>query len=173
SAFGRARTLSTEEELHTAALRALMRRAYSIHDMREYLARRAAISEHVGGVIARLREQRYLDDERYALEFTRQHAQSRRQGRFRIMRELRARGVPDKHIEPAMDAIFAETDETTLIRARVDRLLARARGPLDEKARASMFRSLLRAGFSPDAIGAELRLRKGAAAKLSADDHEE
>jgi regulatory protein len=152
------RKLSTEQELYAAALRALMRRAHSIHEMREYLERRAEEKEVVSRVIARLREQNYLDDARYALEFTRQHAQTRRQGRFRIARELRARGVPDRHIEAALDAIFAETDEAALVRARLKRKLSKVRGALDQRKAASLYRSLLRAGFSADVIRTELRL---------------
>jgi regulatory protein len=151
------RKLDTEQQLYTSALRALMRRALSIHEMREYLNRRAEDKEQISAVIARLREQNYLDDARYALEYARQHANSRRQGRFRIARELRARGVPDRHIEAALDTIFAETDEATLIRGRVKRKLAQVRGPVDQRKIASFYRSLLRAGFSSDAIRSELR----------------
>jgi len=134
-----------------------MRRAHSIHEMREYLNRRAEDPELVSPVVARLREHKYLDDARYALDYARQHAQSRRQGRFRIARELRARGVPDRHIEAALDAIFAETDEATLVRARLKRRLAHVRGSLDQRQLASLYRALLRAGFSTDIIRAELR----------------
>jgi regulatory protein len=134
-----------------------MRRAHSIHEMHEYLGRRAEEKDHVSRVIARLREQNYLDDARYALEYARQHANARRQGRFRIARELRTRGVPDRHIEPALDSIFAEIDETTLVRARLKRHLAHSRGALDERKLASLYRSLLRAGFSADVIRAELK----------------
>ena len=84
------RKLATEQQLYGSALRALMRRAHSIHEMREYLERRAEDKEVVSPVIARLREQSYLDDARYALEYTRHHAQSRRQGRFRIARRKQA-----------------------------------------------------------------------------------
>jgi regulatory protein len=151
------RKVSTEQELYTSALRALMRRAHSIHQMREYLERRAEDKEHVSRVIARLREHNYLDDARYALEFARQHANARHQGRFRIARELRTRGVPDRHIEAALDATFVETDEAALVRARVKRLLSHARGALDQRKIASLYRSLLRAGFSSDIIRAEMR----------------
>ncbi len=151
------RKLPTEQELYTSAIRALMRRAHSIHEMREYLGRRAEDAELISPVIARLREQNYLDDGRYALEYARQHAQSRRQGRFRIARELRARGVPDRHIETALDAVFAETDEAALVRARVKRHLSHVRGALGQQKIASLYRSLLRAGFSSDIIRAELR----------------
>jgi regulatory protein len=151
------RKFSTEQELYGAALRALMRRAHSIHEMKEYLARRAEDEESIGQVIARLREQNYLDDAKYALDYARLHARSRRQGRFRIARELRQRGVPDRHIESALDAVFTDTDEAVLVRERLKRQLARVRGPLDQRKIASAYRSLLRAGFSADLIRTELR----------------
>ena len=149
--------LSTEQQLYTSALRALMRRAHSIHEMREYLERRAEDKEHVSAVVGRLRELNYLDDARFALDYARQHAQSRRQGRFRIARELRTRGVPDRHIEAALDSIFAETDESALVRARLKRHLAHARGAIDKRKLASLYRNLLRAGFSADVIRTELK----------------
>lgn len=134
-----------------------MRRAHSIHEMREYLDRRAEDKDHVSAVIGRLREHNYLDDARYALEYARQHANSRRQGRFRIARELRARGVPDRHIDAALDTVFTETDEAALVRARLKRRLAHIRGTVDERKLASLHRSLLGAGFSADVIRAELK----------------
>jgi regulatory protein len=134
-----------------------MRRAHSIHEMRDYLARRAEDKELISPVIARLRELQYLDDARYATDYARQHARTRHQGRFRIARELRGRGVPDRYIESALEAVFAETDEATLVRARVKRRLAHLRGPLDQRKIASLYRSLLAAGFSSDIIRAELR----------------
>jgi regulatory protein len=151
------RKLTTEQELYACALRALMRRAHSVHEMRECLERRAELKDHVARVIARLREQNYLDDARYALDYARTHAQSRRQGRFRIARELRARGVPDRHIEAALAAVFTETDESALVRARLKRHLSRIHGALGQRQIAGVYRSLLRAGFSSDVIRAELR----------------
>jgi regulatory protein len=150
------RKFSSQAQLHTAAVSALMRRAYSVHDMKEYLTRRAEDQDHVGPVLARLRELRYLDDARYALEFVRQRAQSRRQGRFRIARDLRGHGVPDQHIESALQSVFAETSESDSARTRIRRKLAHLRGPLDERKAASLYRSLLRAGFSADIIRAEV-----------------
>ena len=149
--------VSTEQDLYSAALRALMRRAHSIHEMKKYLARRTDDAGLVPEVIARLREGNYLNDARYALDYARQHAQSRRQARFRIARELRARGVPDQHVDTALEAVFAETDEASLLRARLKRRFAHLRFPLDQRKFASLYRSLLRAGFSVDVIRAELR----------------
>jgi regulatory protein len=151
------RKVSTEQEIYAASLRALERRAYSIHEMRDYLKRRAENEELISRVIGRLRERNYLDDARYALDFARQHAQTRRQGRFRIARELRSKGVPDRHIESALDTVFAETDEASLVRVRLARRLASMGGALGPKKIASLYGSLLRAGFSSDVIRAELK----------------
>lgn len=151
------RQFATEQELYNSALRALMRRAHSIHEMRTYLERRAEDKDAVSTVIARLREQNYLDDARYALEFARRHANSRRQGRFRISRELRARGVPDQHIDAALDTVFSDAPEADLVRARLKRRLSHVRGALSQRQIAGIYRSLLRAGFSADLVRAELR----------------
>jgi regulatory protein len=152
-----ARKLGTEYQLNMSAQRALMRRAYSIHEMKQYLERRAENKDLIPPVLARLRELNYLDDARYALEYTRHHSQSRRQGRFRIARELRGRGVSDLHIGAAIATVFADTDESALVRARLKRRLSHLRGALDERKIASLYRMLLRAGFSSDVIRKELR----------------
>lgn len=96
--FRKPRTLASEEELYAAALRALMRRAHSVYEMRQALERRAEDKIVVRRVLQRLKNQGLVDDGRYARQFARVHAESRRHGRFRIARDLRARGVPDRHI---------------------------------------------------------------------------
>jgi len=151
------RKLGTEYQLNMSAQRALMRRAYSIHEMKRYLEGRAENKELIPPVIARLRELNYLDDARYALEYARHHAKTRRQGRFRIARELRGRGVPDVHIDAALAAVFADADESALVRSRLNRRLSHIRGAIDQKKLASLYRTLLRAGFSSDVIRKELR----------------
>jgi regulatory protein len=158
------RKLVTETQLYMSAQRALMRRAHSIHEMKQHLERRAEDKELIPAVIARLRELNYLDDAKYALNYASQHVKIRRQGRFRIARELRARGVPDRYIDDAIAQVFADTDESALVRARLKRrlsLLDKKSGgqsaPLDQKKIASLYRNLLSAGFSADTIRSELK----------------
>ena len=81
------------------------------------------------------------------LEFARLRARTRWQGRYRIARELRARGVSDQHIEAAVAQAFAETDEAALVRKTIERRIRSLRGPLDARRAASLYGSLLRAGF--------------------------
>ena len=161
-----AQKIATDEDLYAAALGALMRRAYSVHEMKEYLGRRAADKSGVTVVITHLRDQGYLDDAKYARDYARLHANSRRQGKFRIARELRARGVPDRQIDAALESVFAETDEAALVRERIKRKLGQFRSSagkssggksIDQKKIASLYRSLIAAGFSSDVIRAEIR----------------
>ncbi len=107
--------------------------------------------------MARLKENGQIDDARYAKQFARQRTESRKQGKFRVARDLRARGVPDRHIEAALQEAAKETDETAVVRQRIERKLRSYRGEIDEKKMASMYRSLLRAGFSADVVRRELK----------------
>jgi regulatory protein len=163
------RKLSTETDLYTAAINGLSRRAYSVFEMRTYLERHAEDKETVPLVLARLKQHKHLDDERYARQFVRQRAEIRKQGSFRIARDLRSRGVPDRHIEAALAERAAESDEGAVVRARLARRIKSLRGPLDDRRTASIYNSLLRAGFAADTIRRELR----AIAKVSVDESPE
>jgi regulatory protein len=107
--------------------------------------------------MARLKESGQLDDARYAKQFTRQRTESRKQGKFRVARDLRARGVPDRHIEAALKESAKDTDESAIIRQRIERKLRSFRGEINDKKMASLYRSLLQAGFPGDAIRRELK----------------
>ncbi len=153
----RPRKLDTEDELYDVALRALMRRAHSVHEMKQKLARRTDNELLLRAVMARLKENGQLDDERYAQQFTRNRTQSRKQGKFRIARDLRARGVADNQINAAIEDAAATTDAVAMVRQRIERKMRSYRGEMDERKIASIYGSLLRAGFPSDVIRKELK----------------
>lgn len=155
--FARVRQLETEAELYDAAVRALMRRAYSVYEMKQMLGRRTEDDKLLSNVMDRLKRAKMIDDERFAKQFARQRTDIRRQGKFRIARDLRARGVPDRHIEAALAEAANETDESTIVRQRLERKLRSFRGEINANKMASMYRSLLRAGFSADVVRRELK----------------
>jgi regulatory protein len=159
--FSRALKLNTEDELYDLALRALTRRAHSVHEMKQKLARRTDNELLVRVVLARLKENGQLDDQRYAQQFTRSRSQSRKQGQFRIQRELRARGVSDGVISTALEESASQTDPAATVRQRIERKLKSYGGPvsgkkIDDKKIAAIYASLLRAGFPSDLIRKEL-----------------
>lgn len=151
------RKVADEAELYATALRALMRRAHSTFEMRSYLERRAAAPVAVRRVLARLKHENFIDDGRYALDFARARAGGRRQGGRRIALELRKRGVPDRHIDAAIAQVFADLDEAAIVRTVIERRTRSLRGPLDARKTASLYRTLMRAGFDPGVIRRELR----------------
>ena len=155
--FGKPRQVETETELYEAAVRALMRRAYSVYEMKQMLGRRTEDDSLLKTVMDRLKRAKMIDDERFAKQFARQRTEIRRQGKFRIARDLRARGVPDRHIEAALAETAKETDEAAIVRQRIDRKLRSFRGEITENKMASVYRSLLRAGFSADVVRRELK----------------
>ncbi|HMD41006.1 MAG TPA: regulatory protein RecX [Candidatus Acidoferrum sp.] len=146
-----------ETELYEAAVRALMRRAYSVYEMKQLLGRRTEDDKLLRTVMDRLKRAKMIDDDRFAKQFARQRTEIRRQGKFRIARDLRARGVPDRHIEAALAETAKETDEAAIVRQRIDRKLRSFRGEITENKMASVYRSLLRAGFSADVVRRELK----------------
>ena len=155
--FGKPRQVESETELYEAAVRALMRRAYSVYEMKQLLGRRTEDDKLLRTVMDRLKRAKMIDDERFAKQFARQRTEIRRQGKFRIARDLRARGVPDRHIEAALAESAKETDESAIVRQRLERKLRSFRGEITENKIASMYRSLLRAGFSADVVRRELK----------------
>jgi regulatory protein len=155
--FGKPRQVETETELYEAAVRALMRRAYSVYEMKQLLGRRTEDDKLLRAVMDRLKRAKMIDDERFAKQFARQRTEIRRQGKFRIARDLRARGIPDRHIEAALADAGKETDEAAIVRQRLERKLRSFRGEIGENKMASMYRSLLRAGFSADVVRKELK----------------
>jgi regulatory protein len=167
------RILSTEAELYTAAIGALARRAHSVYEMRQYLERRSDDREMAASVLSRLRAEGLVDDARYARQFARDRSSNRRQGSFRIARELRARGVADTHVRAALDELASQADESAMIRRRIEVWLRRhAADPssLDRAQTASLYQNLLRAGFPADRIRAEMRRQVSPSGAVLDDD---
>ncbi len=160
--FPKPRQIETESALYDAAIKILMRRAHSVSEMKKALIRRTADEDLIQKVIAHLKQNGYIDDARYAKQFARQRTEQRKQGKYRVARDLRARGVPDRHIEAALEEAARNTDEGAVVRQRIERKLRSYRGPdsrkkIDDRKLASLYRSLLRAGFSSDVIRRELK----------------
>jgi regulatory protein len=151
--FGKPRQLESEASLYDAAVKILMRRAHSVSEMKKALARRCEEEKLVKSVVERLKRENLIDDARYARQFTRHRAVSRKQGEFRI---ARARGVPDQHIEAALKDSAEETDPAAVVRQRIERKLRLFRAEIDEKKLASLYRSLIGAGFPADVVRREL-----------------
>ena len=138
------------EGLWNYALRALGGRAHSTGEMREKLGRRAERSEDVEGVLARLKDSKYLDDSRFAEGYATARLSNERFGKTRVLQDLRHRRVAPTLAEKTVQAVYRDVDESALIEEWIRRKYrATPREGLfqEDKDLASAYRRLLRAGF--------------------------
>jgi regulatory protein len=181
----RPKPVPDEQALYEIAVRALSRTARSTGELRQLLQRRisssAASSDaqrqaamaDIEAVIARLREHGYLDDARYARSFVASRIDNDRQGRRRVERDLAARRVHPELIQKTVEAAYQDTDERELLRDYLRRKVRLTKPPEKPSAVASLYRRLLRAGFSSATIVKELQglqqglPRRGASSRSS------
>jgi regulatory protein len=133
------------------AVAALARRSLTVAELRSRLEHRAARPQDIHEVIHRLRQAGYLDDAQLAESYARFRRDYEGLGRLRILRDLERRGVDSKLAEKSVGQTFRDTDELELLRAQIKRRLGSRAADLprtDRKQLASLFRALLRAGFS-------------------------
>jgi regulatory protein len=143
----------------TAALRMLARRPYSVAEMRRALEKKYPDSSQVPKAIARLRELHYLDDKKFAEHFASSLVRNRAYGRYRIRRELKAKLVDYRQIEPALQQAFGETSERELLEQALAKKLRTLRLPLTRPRFHSLCQSLLRRGFNSGDIIKAVRAR--------------
>ena len=137
----------------------LARRPYSLAEMRRALERKFADPKLVRKAITRLRELHYLDDKKFAQHFASSLARNRAYGRLRVRRELKAKLVDYRQIEPALAQAFEETSEQDLLQRTLEKKLRTLRLPLTRAKLAALCQSLLRRGFRGEDIMKVVRSR--------------
>jgi len=146
------------------ALKSLAGRAHSTGELREKLRRRAEKAGDVDDVLARLKENGYLDDRRFAEGFAAARLSNEKFGRTRVLQDLRQRRVAPALAERTVKQVYQEVDEVGLIEdwIRKKYRMAPREGLFQEdKDLAAAYRRLLRAGFrSGDIVRALKRFAK-------------
>jgi regulatory protein len=137
----------------------LARRSYSLGEMRRALEKKYPDSNQVRKAIARLRELHYLDDKKFAEHYASSLARNRAYGRQRIRRELKAKLVDYRQIEPALAQTFEETSELDLLEQTLAKKVRTLRLPLTRPKLAALCQSLLRRGFRGEDIMKAVRAR--------------
>lgn len=152
-------------ELWEYALRILHVRAYSARELERKLRSRSDSAATTADVMAKLREYSLLDDKRFAEVYAQSRLEGRGLGANRVLRDLRARSVPQDVANVAVGQVYAEINEGELIQQYLER---KFRGKnlreylSEEKHLASAFRRLRTAGFSS---GASIKALRQFAAK--------
>ena len=149
-------------DAYLTALRMLARREYSEHQIRERLTAREFEADEIGEAVARLTEQRSLDDRRVAGAMARLELLVRRHGRLRAERTMKEAGLSPALIREAIDATLADTDADELVAAALARRLRHGQAIEDDKHFQRLYRFLIGQGFGTGQALAALKAhRKG------------
>jgi regulatory protein len=153
------RLFLNEAGLYDYAVRTLGRQMRSEADLCRLMKTRVEPGEAgeavVAAVVARLKEQRYLDDQSFAETYARLRQQNEKLGQRRVRQDLQQKGVGTELITQTLDAHYGETNEEALAREHLAR--KRLRKPENEKETARIMRRLVAAGFSTGTIYKILR----------------
>ena len=146
------RALAMNRALHFLGYRARSRR-----EVRERLRRYGYGEETIEGVVVRLEELGYLDDEEFARAAAREKA--RRYGPRRVLGELRRSGVDAELAQGVVDDEFAQRSELEEARSLAARRYNR--GGSDAEAR-RVYGFLMRRGYSAEVCAEVAREYRGA-----------
>jgi regulatory protein len=154
-AFQRTQKIYDEEMLYEYAIGALGRKMRTVAELKRLMRERVKQQGEIGQllvevVIAKLKEQKYLNDTNYAESYSRFRKENEKFGRQRVVQDLKAKGVHGDIIEKTVGAAYADVNEEQLAREYLQR--KRIRKPATQKDAAKVFRALVRAGFASRVI---------------------
>ena len=141
-------------ELYEYAVASLARKMRTVAELKRLLRARAQPDDDgelaVEAVIAKLKEQKYLNDSRYAAAYSQYRQTNEKFGRRRVISDLKVKGVHGDIIDQAVNAAYSDINEEKLARQFLER--KRVKKPENQRDSARLFRMLVRAGFSSGTI---------------------
>ena len=141
------------------ALKMLGRRELSEAQVRQRLARRGHEPDAIDAAIARLLEERAIDDARVAEAIARSQTSIRRRGKQRVLRQIQSAGIAESTARWAVDEVFGGLDPDALVEASLAKRL-RGRERITNQAEfRRLYRYLIGQGFEPDRILRALKAR--------------
>jgi regulatory protein len=146
-------------DAYVTALRLLARRELSEAQVRARLVRREFETAEIDAAVARLHEERALDDRRTALACARTEAHVKRHGRLRALRTVEALGIDRELARVAVAEVFGEIDEDALIAHALDRRLRHGAAIEEAAVARRVHRYLLAQGFDAGRVHAAIRSR--------------
>jgi len=153
-AFKRTPKIYDEAMLYEYAVGALGRKMRTVAELKRVMRER--VKNQFDGellievVVAKLKEQKYLNDTNYAESYSRYRKENEKFGRMRIVRDLKAKGVHGDIIDKTVGAAYRDVNEEQLAREYLRR--KRLTQPATGRDAARVFRSLVRAGFASRVI---------------------
>jgi regulatory protein len=146
-------------DAYLAGLKMLGRRELSEAQVRQRLARRGHEPDSVDAAVARLREERAIDDARVAEAMVRTQSSIRGRGKLRVLREVESAGIASAIARRAVDDVFDTLDPDALVEASLAKRLGDREPIADDAEFRRLYRYLIGQGFEADRIIAALKAR--------------
>ena len=141
-------------------LKMLARRELSELQVRQRLARKGHDREAIDDAVARLREERAIDDERVAEAIARTETAVRRRGKIRVRLQIERAGIARATAARAADDAFDAIDGDALLQASLEKRLHGRGAIADDRELQRLYRYLIGQGFESDRVLRALEARR-------------
>jgi len=141
-------------------LKMLGRRELSERQVRQPLARKGHEPDAIDAAIARLLEERAIDDERVAEAIARTETSVRRRGKLRVRMQIERAGIAKATAKRAVDDVFDAIDDDALIESSLDKRLRGRETIADDREFQRLYRYLVGQGFESDRALKALNARR-------------
>jgi regulatory protein len=141
-------------------LKMLARRELAEAQVRQRLRRKGHDNDAIDDAVARLRQERAIDDARVAEAIARTETSVRRRGKLRVLRQIEQAGIGAPTARRVLDEVFGTIDGDALLQASLDRRL-RGRDHIEDDAELRrLYRYLVGQGFESERILQVLKAKR-------------
>lgn len=130
----------------------------SVKELRERLLEKAWTNEEiVDGVLEKLKEYNYLNDEQFAKDFAASKLRGKPMGKRVLQQKLATKKLDKETVAKAVANAYEETPESEIINAAVHKRLRLKGKPTTREDAKKFYDYLLRQGFSYDLVSAKMK----------------
>jgi regulatory protein len=133
-------------------LKMLGRRELSEKQIRQRLARKEYSPEDIDEAVARLRQERAINDQRVAEAIARMETGIRKRGKVRVRMQIERAGISKETAKDAIDEVFGSIDDEALLEASLRKRLRGRETIADPREFGRLFRYLIGQGFESDRV---------------------
>jgi regulatory protein len=141
-------------------LKMLGRRELSEQQVRQRLARKQYPQDEIDDAIARLRQERAINDQRVAEAIARTETAIRKRGKVRVRMQLERAGIAKETAKAAIDEVFEAIDDDALLQSSLRKRLRGRETIADDREFQRLFRYLIGQGFESDRVLQALRTKR-------------
>src|SRR3954471_21188525 len=138
----------------------LGRRELSEKQIRQRLARKEYEADAIDEAVARLREERAINDQRVAEAIARTETGIRKRGKVRVRMQIERAGIAKDTAKAAIDEVFGDIDDAALLESSLNKRLRGRETIADDREFQRLFRYLIGQGFESDRVMQALRQRR-------------